>query len=160
MSERFPRHRLQRKPLVSDPGMHHGTRVTHVPWCMSGSQTRSGGENFPGIPGAIATRNFTYLARGPLISICANESMRQLDIDHERNHTLDISRNKNGQFRDKIFFVVHYTIPSSLQQSLCFAGEIYFSINALGFDCTTNELKPQPMELHDNVLGMFCVAII
>ena len=23
--ERFPRHRLQRKPLVSDPGMHHGT---------------------------------------------------------------------------------------------------------------------------------------
>ena len=26
----FPRHRLQRKPLVSDPGMHHGTCVTHV----------------------------------------------------------------------------------------------------------------------------------
>ena len=28
--ERFPRHRLQRKPLVSDPVMHHGTCVTHV----------------------------------------------------------------------------------------------------------------------------------
>ena len=26
--EHFPRHRLQRKPLVSDPGMHHGTCVT------------------------------------------------------------------------------------------------------------------------------------
>ena len=26
----FHRHRLQRKPLVSDPGMHHGTCVTHV----------------------------------------------------------------------------------------------------------------------------------
>ena len=25
--ERFPRHLLQRKPLVSDPGMHHGTCV-------------------------------------------------------------------------------------------------------------------------------------
>ena len=24
---------------VSDPDMHHGTCVTHVPWCMSGSQT-------------------------------------------------------------------------------------------------------------------------
>ena len=36
--ERFPHHRLQRKPPVSDPGMHHGTCVTHVPWCMSGSQ--------------------------------------------------------------------------------------------------------------------------
>ena len=35
--ERFPRHQPQRKPLVSDPGMHQGTRVTHVPWCISGS---------------------------------------------------------------------------------------------------------------------------
>ena len=24
-------------PLVSDPDMHHGTCVTHVPWCMSWS---------------------------------------------------------------------------------------------------------------------------
>ena len=24
-------------PLVSDPGMHQGTCVTHVPWCMPGS---------------------------------------------------------------------------------------------------------------------------
>ena len=34
--EGFPRHRLQRKPIVSNPGMHHGTCVTHVPRCMSG----------------------------------------------------------------------------------------------------------------------------
>ena len=67
--ERFPRHRLQRKPLVSDPGMHHGMCVTHVPWCMSGSLTRSGGENVPGIPGACATCNVTYLVRGPLEAI-------------------------------------------------------------------------------------------
>ena len=53
--ERFSRHRLRRKPLVSDPGMHRGTCVTNVPWCMSGSQTRGGGENVPGIPGACAT---------------------------------------------------------------------------------------------------------
>ena len=59
--ERFTRHRLQRKPLFSDPGMHHGT---HVPWCMSGSLAHGGGENVPGIPGACATSNFTYLARG------------------------------------------------------------------------------------------------
>ena len=59
--ERFPRHQLQRKTLVSDLGMHHGTCVTHVPWCTSGSLTRSGGENVPGNPGACATRNFAYL---------------------------------------------------------------------------------------------------
>ena len=63
--ERFPCHRLQKKPLVSDPGMHHGTCITHVPWCMSGSLTRGGGGNVPSIPGACATRNFTYLARDP-----------------------------------------------------------------------------------------------
>ena len=50
----FPRRRLQRKPLVSDPGMHHGTCVTHVPWCMSGSFNCGDGENVPGIPGACA----------------------------------------------------------------------------------------------------------
>ena len=61
----FLRHRLQRKPLVSDPDMHHGTCVTHVPWCMSGSLTRGVRENVLGIPGVCPTRNFTYLVRGP-----------------------------------------------------------------------------------------------
>ena len=28
-------------PLVSDPGMHHDTCMTHVPWCMPGSLTGS-----------------------------------------------------------------------------------------------------------------------
>ena len=36
---------------VRDPDMHHGTCVA--------------GENVPGIPGASATRYFTYLSRGP-----------------------------------------------------------------------------------------------
>ena len=63
--ERFSRHRLQRKLLVSDPGMQHGTCMTHVPWCMSGSLICGNGENVPGIPGACATRNFAYLVRGP-----------------------------------------------------------------------------------------------
>ena len=45
--ERFHRHRLQRKPLVSDPGMHHGTCVTHVPWCMSWSLPAMTGKTFP-----------------------------------------------------------------------------------------------------------------
>ena len=48
--ERFPRRRLQRKPLFSD----HGTCATHVQWCMSGSLTHGGGKNVPSIPGACA----------------------------------------------------------------------------------------------------------
>ena len=43
-------------PRVSDPDMHHGTCVTHVPWCMQGSLTsgffwsRWWGETFPAFP--------------------------------------------------------------------------------------------------------------
>ena len=43
-------------PQVSDPDMHHGTCVTHVPWCMPGSLTRSflwnrrRGKTFPAFP--------------------------------------------------------------------------------------------------------------
>ena len=46
----FPRRRFQRKLLVSDPGMYHGTCVPHVPWCMPGLPTCGDGENVPDIP--------------------------------------------------------------------------------------------------------------
>ena len=67
--ERFSRHRIQRKTLVNHPGMHHGTCVTHVPWGMSGSLTCGCRVNVPGIAGVCATRNFTYLVRGPLVGL-------------------------------------------------------------------------------------------
>ena len=60
-------------PRVSNPDMHHGTFVTHVPWCMLGSLA-SGflwsrwWVNVPGIPGACSTHNFTYPVRGTLSS--------------------------------------------------------------------------------------------
>ena len=53
-------------PRVNDPGMHHGTCVTHVLWCIPGSLAGA----FLWIQwkwkvlGACATRNFTYLVRG------------------------------------------------------------------------------------------------
>ena len=77
----FPAHRLQGKPVVSDPGMHRGTCGTHVPWCMPGSLTRGVGENVPGIPGACVTRNFTYLARGPLIVAIDNNDSTDWESD-------------------------------------------------------------------------------
>ena len=60
----FPHCRFQRKPLVSDPAMHHGTFVTHMPWCMAGSLTCGDVENVPGSR-LMRTRNFAYLARSP-----------------------------------------------------------------------------------------------
>ena len=70
--ERFPCHRLQSKPHVRDSGMHRGTcgtYVTYVSWWMSGLLTRCGVENVPSIPGACATCNFMYLARGPCATL-------------------------------------------------------------------------------------------
>ena len=47
---------MSKEPLVSDPDIYHGTCVTQVPWCMSGSLTRGGGENgktFPAFPAHV-----------------------------------------------------------------------------------------------------------
>ena len=94
MPERFPRHWLQRKPLVSDPGMQYGTCVTHAPWCISGLLTCGGGENVPGIPGACANRGFAHLVRdheghlfitgslyGEATEKCHNDTMRFIFIN-------------------------------------------------------------------------------
>ena len=57
-------------PLVSDPDMHHGTCVTHVPWCMPGSLTsgflwsRWRGKRFRHSR-RMRIPYFTYLVRGP-----------------------------------------------------------------------------------------------
>ena len=42
---------------------HHGTCVTHVPWCMLGSLTCGDGENVPGIPGACACVSWPAILR-------------------------------------------------------------------------------------------------
>ena len=61
-------------PRVSDPDMHYGTCVTHVPWCMPGSLTsgffwsRWRGKRFQHSR-RVRTRNFTYLLRP--VRICS-----------------------------------------------------------------------------------------
>ena len=64
--ERFPLHRLQKKPLVSDPAIQYGT-------C---------GENVPDIPGACATRNFAYLVRHPRV-MCFQPRHYSMDVEKD-----------------------------------------------------------------------------
>ena len=64
-----PHYRLQWKPPVSDAGMHHGTCVTHVPWYMTGSPNRAGGENVPGIPGACNNTQFYVSGKRPMVCV-------------------------------------------------------------------------------------------
>ena len=60
------------RPQVSDPDMHHGTCVTHVPWCMPGSLTsgflwnRRRGKTFPAFP-AHAHPQFCVSGKRPMM---------------------------------------------------------------------------------------------
>ena len=71
--KRFPRHRLQKKPLVSDPGMHQDTCVTHVPRCMSGQLTRGGGER------GKRSRHF-WRMRNPQFYVSGKRSMASIRV--------------------------------------------------------------------------------
>ena len=95
--------------------------VTHVPWCSTGLLTRDflcGGENVPSIPDACATRNISYLVKGPLWStlmslvpmIFSNiTSYITLIMEHKFYHcsTIGINtlglRQNGGYFGDGIF---------------------------------------------------------
>ena len=71
-------------PRVSHPGMHHGKCVTHVSWCMpwwlnSGYLWSRWEENDLGIPGTCATRNVTYLVRGPYYDMAYNTALTEAE---------------------------------------------------------------------------------
>ena len=53
--EPFLHHRLKRKPPVSDPGMHDGTCVTHVPGTCRDLWPAVAGKTFPAFPAHAQT---------------------------------------------------------------------------------------------------------
>ena len=58
---------MQHKSMIPATAFNENHGLA-IPACItSGSLTCGGGENVPGIPGACATRNFTYLVRGPWV---------------------------------------------------------------------------------------------
>ena len=65
MPGRFPHHRLK-KDTASQRSRHASRHVRHACTVMDvGIANPQWRGNVPGIPGACATRNFTYLVRGP-----------------------------------------------------------------------------------------------
>ena len=89
--ERVSRHRLQRKPLVSNPGMNNGACVTHMHIGIANPRWRG---NVPGIPGACVTRNFAYLVRGPCNDCYQTAGLmtRQINKGRDGKHSAALKR--------------------------------------------------------------------
>ena len=78
----FPRYRFQRKSPVSIPGMHHGTCVTHVPWCMSGSLIRDGGEKRSRHSRRMRNPQFNISGKRPIAVLIWYPADDDLEIGH------------------------------------------------------------------------------
>ena len=136
-------------PQVSDPDMHHGTCVTHVPWCMPGSLT-SGflWSQWRGIRSRYSRRKrnlqFAYLARGPLwwISVFTGA---QDELKAMRCKLAWWKKTNRGRVGDLTMTAVRLSLK------LC--G--YKTVSILVFVGVLNivELRCDDIELKDNDLG-------
>ena len=143
--ERFPRHQLQRKPLVNDPGMRHGTWVTHVPWCMSGSLTPGGGENVPGIPDACATRNFYVSWKKPILEkyYIWVEPVIWCSVE------LYTGRGPYRYIRDAIWR--YWSVSSLVQAMACCLNQCWLIINSALWHSPVSHSTRNALELISNI---------
>ena len=109
-------HQFQRKPLLSDPGMHHDTCVKHVPWCLSGSLNRVGWENVPGIPGVHAPPAILRIwqeAHGGKWSHCLSDclSMKNLPKIIDFSSYLQINTKDNKSIENWRYLLIFTKMP-------------------------------------------------
>ena len=111
-------------PQVSDPDMHHGTCVTQL----------------PGIPGACATCNFTYLVRGPYLSLPPMESrcVRSNYIYIKQGVWLHIHvlilfktllRMRSG------YYVLHFSLQISSDTEIASLWLVFFIVSFYNHNC-------------------------
>ena len=74
--ERFPRHRLKKKTLYSNPDKHRCTCVTYVPWCMSGSLTSVAGKSSR-LSGRMRKPHFCVSGKRPMVETCRAQTERK-----------------------------------------------------------------------------------
>ena len=107
-------------PRVSDPDMHHGTCVTHVPWCMPVSLTsgflsrRRRGKTFPAFPAQVQPailRFWQEVHWGPcLISQLHSYSHQAWAVYHI---SLDVYTNHQALVRGSdISVTFYYVVPN------------------------------------------------
>ena len=96
---------LKKNPLVSDPRTHHGTCISHLPWCMSGSPTR-GGKRPMG-----SCKRVPYLTTLNKKSRNTDQNMYGFSYDagvnHKENNWVPPAKKvHNGRYRGSIVLVI------------------------------------------------------
>ena len=88
--ERFPHHRGIAIPTCITARAWRTCRDVCRDRYLAVSYEAGGGENVSGIPGACATRNFTYLARGPWQAIYKQYTTQhfRMNVPHGKRHSV------------------------------------------------------------------------
>ena len=143
---RFLRHELQRKPLVSDPNIHHRTCVTHVPdacrdrwpavagkrsrhswrmhspqFCVSGKKPMD--KSITRIPTWTAA-NFDICLGGPGDIYC--EHLKKFDCVTTRLYCFVSPMTKNARYLIQEFLEA---IPLAKYDEICLSGDQVFSVD-------------------------------
>ena len=111
-----PRGRPQTNPQVSDPGMHHGTCVTHVPWCSRDSLSPVAGKTLPVFSAHAHPQFYVYLARGP----CQGVSTPDMAVGGE----LVLLRSRGNRFAAGLRLMAQFASTWHLPMFACFHGTI------------------------------------
>ena len=125
-------------PQVGDSDMHHGKCVTHVSLytpgpLIIGFLSSRGGENVPGISGACATRNFTYLIKGPWLA-----------FDYILNYTTATRQWPNAEFRQMAITstAINSSRNCSLYKNYLNLSPISYQLRCTGTTVDTMSDKP------------------
>ena len=116
--KRFPRHQLQRKRLVSDPGMHHNTCVTHIPWCRPGTDPRWRGK----------LSRHSRRMRNPQFYLSGKRPVNRSLSSKRKYHIMLLPRNDNKKKHN--FCVLNHTTRKRLNDICSFSERSAKSTNA------------------------------
>ena len=115
-------------PQVSDPVMHHGTCVTHVPWCMPGSLTsgflrnRRPGKTFPAFP-AHAQPAILRIWQVAHVLMITSLALVQCQCNNHVNPTYLLSNMRNFNYSDVLMSAMAFQFTSlTIVYSNVYAG--------------------------------------
>ena len=121
--------------------MHHGTCVTHIPWCMPGPLVPVGGKTFPAFP-AHAHPRFSVIGKRPMPALIHEEACRLLGVTSLPNAMLHLSHLAHLEQSHPDYDNEPYA--ASWTTNVYTVGNAVF----LGYDCWQWQMPYSPVHVH------------